>query len=117
MLILAYLLCHNLEWAKHHVRVLRALQPKEDPESAKKELKSIVYESRIRGEAKVVTVDEDFQQTLSQHSHDATVVFIGLGFHQEEFDPIQMYNHLLELTKNLPTTLLIHNSGEADLLI
>ena len=79
MLILAYLLCHNLEWSKHRVRVLRAVRPNEDQQEARAELESILYESRIRGEAKVVTIESDFKSTLTRESRDATVVFLGFN--------------------------------------
>jgi hypothetical protein len=119
MLILAYLLCRNLEWTKHHVRVLRAISSNEDHETAHADLKSILFESRIRGEAYVVEAGESFKDTLIKHSHDATVVFLGLwvGELGESFHAQDMHRHYSELLSELPTTMLISNAGEADLLI
>lgn len=119
MLILAYLLCRNLEWAKHHVRVLRALQPDEDAQLARAELEEILYESRIRGEACVVEAKPQFKETLITHSHDATVVFLGFrsGAAAEDFDPEVFHQWMNSLLSELPTTFLVSNAGEADLLI
>lgn len=119
MLILAYLLCHNLEWSRHHVRLLRALKPNEEAEAAKKELEAILYESRIRGEACVVEASPLFRDTLAKHSHDATVVFLGLrrDLISEGVDPEALHHQLTELLVELPTTLLVSSAGEADLLI
>ena len=117
MLILTYLLCHNLEWSKHHVRVLRAIGPQEDSDEAEEALKSILYKSRIRGEAKVVKIDGDFKSTLKQESTDATVVFLGIRVDVNEFDPEETHDHFSSLLSGLPTVLLVHSSGEADLLV
>ena len=119
MLILAYLLCKNLEWTKHHVRVLRALSPNEDTEEARADLKSLLFESRIRGEACIVEAGARFKDTLIEHSHDATVVFLGLwvGELGEDFQAQDTHQHYSELLNDLPTTMLISNAGEADLLI
>ena len=127
MLILAYLLCHNIEWGNHSVRVLRSLSapPEEGGEEAdvafaaraaeaEEEMRALLDEARIRGEAVVVPQRGSFAETLRAHSADATVVFIGLSPHgalgAEEF-----HERYAQLLADLPTTLLVYSAGHADL--
>ena len=117
MLILTYLLCHNIEWSKHHVRVLRAISENEDRYSAEQDLTTILYESRIKGEVKVVRISGDFKSTLKKESGDASVVFLGFRVDQRTEQAQALHKHFSELLSGLPTTLLVHSSGEADLLV
>jgi hypothetical protein len=120
MLILAYLLCHNLEWANHQVRVLRALKLPEGEDfqaqarEAEAEIRHLLNEARIKGEAKVVEQREDYPQVLRQHSRDASVIFLGLTPPGEE-SPEAYYARYDELLARLPTTLLVYSAGDADL--
>ena len=119
MLILAYLLCRNLEWARHHVRVLRAISPDEDADIARTDLEELLFESRIKGEAQIVELGDRFSDTILEHSRDATVVFLGLwvGELGEEFPVSEVHQYYAQLLDELPTTLMINNGGKADLLI
>jgi len=120
MLILTYLLCHNLEWANHQVRVLRALKVPEgeafEPlaQEAEAEIRLLLEGARIKGEAKVVEQTESYPQVLRKHSRDASVIFLGLAPPGEE-DPEVYYNRYDELLARLPTTLLVYSAGDADL--
>ena len=50
---------------------------------AKQDLTKILYESRIKGEVKVVRIQGDFKTTLKQESSDASVVFLGFRVDQQ----------------------------------
>ena len=67
----------------------------------------------------MVEAGSHFKDTLTEHSHDATVVFLGLwvGELDEDFQAQETHQHYSELLNDLPTTMLISNAGEADLLI
>lgn len=120
MLILTYLLCHNLEWAHHKVRVLRALKVPEGASfeplagEAEAEIIDLLEGARIKGEAKIVEQTEDYPQVLRKHSRDAAVIFLGLTPPSTE-DPEFYYGRYDELLARLPTTLLVYSAGHADL--
>ena len=116
MLILAYLLTHNHEWANHTVRVLRIVPEGQDQRHATEELHSILYESRIKGAAVTVPLDGDLSNTLQTHSADADVVFLGLTPPRENKEEA-FYQQYAALVSGLPTTMLVCSAGEADLLI
>lgn len=114
MLILAHLLCGNRPWARTRIRVLRECRPEEE-QDAHNELENLVDAARIDAEVKVVVSERPFAEVLAEESGDATVVFLGFRlFPRGEAAAFQQ--QLQKLTKDLPTTLLIHSSGDADLL-
>ena len=125
MLILAYLLTHNMEWGNHRVRVLRALNTPEGEDfsvlaaEAQGEIMHMLDEARIRGEAKVVEQRGSFPEVLRAHSQDATVIFLGLTPPSEQAegtdDAEAFYQRYDVLLAQLPTTLLVYSAGEADL--
>lgn len=133
MLILAYLLCHNIEWSNHHVRVLRSLNAPDDrfadlAAEAEAEMAAMLDEARIKGEAVVVRQAGPFAHTLRAHSADATVVMIGLtppreragegalGAQGDEESPERFHERYAQLLAELPTTLLVYSAGHADLM-
>ena len=116
MLILGYLLSNNIEWSRYPVRVLRAVDHEREYGEATEEIHQLLDEARINGEAQVVLKEGTIHRTLLTHSHDASVMFLGMTpTDQREADAsfCQRYESLLE---GLPTTLLISSVGDADLL-
>ena len=116
MLILAYLLSNNLEWARHEVRVLRALS-ETDPELisiAQQEIEFLLEEARIDGSAYVVKQSDSFQDVLHEYSHDAAVVFLGFRPPEEVLE--SLHSDYTRFFNRLPTTLLVCSAGDADLL-
>jgi amino acid transporter len=114
MLILAYLLTLNGEWTHARIRILRLVGKEAAREAASQALRELCVAARISAQVEVVVSEEPFAEVLKAYSSDAAVVL--LGFQVPEADDMQSFpQRYVELTEGLPTTLLIHSSGEADL--
>lgn len=115
MLILAHLLLSNPEWARSQIRVLRLARTHEESVASEEAVRVLVEAARMNAEVHAVVSDRPFAEVLHEESAGASVVFLGFyapppeqagAFHEQ-------YTALLD---GLPTTLLVHSSGEADLL-
>ncbi len=115
MLILAHLLKSNWVWSNAELRILRIMQPEQDKEQARMELQALADAGRIDITAKLVDPGETLGQTITDHSGDATVVFLGFQAPETEQAEafFEQYSRLLD---GLPTTLLVWSNGEADLM-
>jgi hypothetical protein len=115
MAVLAHLLTRNWEWEDAHVRILRVVENEAGREPARAALSRLVGEARIDAETVVVVSKDSFREVLRRHSQDATTVF--LGFEPPERGGEETFFHRYQsLLEDMPTTLLVCSSGEADLL-
>lgn len=114
MLILAYLLTLNQEWTGASIRVLRVVTDEEGRAEAVRDLTSLTESARIDVEAHVIVSRKPLRETLYEYSHRSTAVF--LGFRIPEVDDAERFQQAFSsLLEGLPTTLLVHSTGEADL--
>jgi amino acid transporter len=113
MVILAYLLTHNWTWSRARIRLLRMLEGGETMEEAEEELEALIDAARLEADYKVVEAG-DFKQRLKETSSDADCVFLGFtppsDEHAEAF-----HAAYTDFVEDLPTTLIVCSSGEADL--
>lgn len=115
MLILAHLLTSNWAWRRSTVRLLRSVKREEAREPARQALQDLIEAGRINAEAEVVVSDHDFREDFVQASCDADLVL--LGFEMPEQDQAETFCRRWEvLLRDMPTTILVNSSGEADLL-
>jgi amino acid transporter len=114
MLILGHLLVSNPEWAGSRMRVLRAVGAHEQRAAATEELQALVEAARIDAEVEVVVSDQPFADTLHGASRDAQLVLLGFQL-PERVDEVGFQRYYQALIEGLPTTLLVHSSGDADL--
>ena len=114
MVILAYLLLKNGEWRDTDIRILRLVRQPEEVVPARKELEDLLLHARIRGQVEIVCTERMFAEILSEHSHDATCVMLGFDKGILPFGE-QFRDLYVDLVKDLPTTLLVCSSGDADL--
>ncbi|MCP4451261.1 MAG: hypothetical protein GY809_07345 [Planctomycetes bacterium] len=70
--------------------------------------------ARIRAEARVVVSAEPFEAVLTSHSSKADVVFMGIQPPEDGQDPEKYHSKTSQLLKHMPTTIMVHSSGEAD---
>jgi amino acid transporter len=110
---LAHLLVQNWEWRDSEVRVLRVVRDPAGRESSLQAIQSLIKAARIAAEPHVIVSDEPFADVLKEHSGQADVVFLGLQPSDGEAHTA-LYERLNTLLAPMPTTILIHSSGEAD---
>ncbi len=115
MLILAYMLSRNPGWRRAEIRVLRLVQDEADRQPATDALNQLIHAARVDATVKVVVSSDSFANVLHQQSGKSTVVLLGLALEIDE-DPQVFHARYHELLKDLPTTILVASSGQADLL-
>ena len=115
MMILAYLLTCNWEWSNAAIRILRLVEDEPSRVPSQEALSALAAAARIDAEIIIVVSKEPFEVVLSRYSRESDVVF--LGFQPPEEDRAASFAHFCEQTlKDMPTTILVSSSGEADLL-
>ncbi len=114
MATLAYLLAQNWEWRDSHIRVLRVIGDAAGRDSSRQAIRKLVEAARIRAVTRLIVSTEPFSDVFRSHSAKADVIFLGFQPSREE-SAGQLYNRLADLLSDMPTTILIHSSGEADL--
>ena len=91
---------------------VRAVESGREP--ARRTLAALVESARVEATVEVVTSRTPFTQTLHAHSHDATLVFMGLPI-PEPGDETAFHSHFQELLEGLPSVILVHSVGEITL--
>jgi solute carrier family 12 (sodium/potassium/chloride transporter), member 2 len=115
MLILAHILQSNPIWKDTTaIRIIRIVEKEPGMKSAEQDLNIMINASRIDAEAKVI-VSANLKKTLHHVSKNSAAVFLGTIIPEiKEITPFfDRINYLLE---DMPSTFLIHSSGDADLL-
>jgi hypothetical protein len=115
MVTLAHLLTRNWEWRGSTLRILRVVTDAAGRESSREAVRKLVQAARITAEAEVVVSTSPFSEVVKAHSRYADVVFLGFQMHGDR-SPQEEYRHTQDLLEGLPTTILVHSTGEADLL-
>ena len=78
-------------------------------------MRELIQAARIRAEPHVVVSKDAFPAVLKAYSADADVVFMGIHAY-ERGSAVEMYRQTCQAIGGLPTTILVHSTGEADLL-
>ena len=114
MVILAYLLSLNRGWSGSTIRILRIIPDASEHTATHKELHTLIEASRMNFSIKIIISKDPFPELLHTYSRDATAIFMGFNIPTPENAKTfhASYSRLLE---GLPTTLLVHSTGEADL--
>jgi len=114
MVILAYLLSLNRNWGGTTIRILRVISDPADHAATLGELQALIDASRMKITVKVIISKEPFVDIFHTFSRDATAIFIGFSVP----DPQQartFHQSFTRLLAGMPTTMLVHSTGEADL--
>ncbi len=114
MITLAHLLCQNPVWANAELRILRTVPDESGREPARRALAALVESARVEATVEVVSSRTPFTKTLHAHSHDATLVFMGLSI-PEPGEEEAFHSHFQELLEGLPSVILVHSVGEITL--
>ncbi len=114
MATLSYLLAQNWQWRDARIRIMRLIRDAAGRESSRQAIRSLVESARLPAEARVVVSTDPFETVLTSHSSKADVVFMGIQPLEEGQDPEQYFQQTTKILKHLPTTIMVHSSGEAD---
>ncbi len=115
MLILAHLLRQNWAWRHARLRVLRKVSDEAAREPASAALRALVEGGRVEAEVSVVVSKDPFEEVLHRESADASLVFLGFKV-PERGSEEEFFRRMGAMVRDLPTTLLVCSSGDADLL-
>ncbi len=114
MVTLVHLLTQNLPWRPCTVRILRHVRDEKGRPSSEEALEKLIQAARIQAFAQVVVSDSPFIEVFRRHSQYADAIFMGIHLPEEEEIPAT-YQSITTMLEGMPTTLLVHSSGEADL--
>ncbi len=113
MLLLAYLMRLNPEWAGSRVLVRSIARDEEEQELQARGLENLLQEVRIQAETDILMRrhDQSIADVIHIHSADADAVFLGL---QEPAPGTEAeYSRRMEhLANGLKTTIFVRNAGE-----
>jgi len=114
MLLLAYLLRLNPEWADARLRVRTIARTEEERESHLAGLRRLIPETRIEAETDVIfepDLDRSVGEIMHSHSRGSEVVILGLkepAAGEEE----RYASRLVELAEGFNTTIFVRSAGE-----
>jgi hypothetical protein len=94
---------------------LRAIRNSADAEETRSELESLVENARIKAIVKIIVSQQDFSSILRENSSDASIIFMGFDI-PEPSEILAFQSSVDKLLKEMPTTMLISSTGDADLL-
>lgn len=120
MAILAYLLMGNWPWRNATLRLLHVHDETEEIETIKKQIQHLIEEGRLDAETIIIEAAEhsgSFTELAIAYSADADLVMFGFKPPADDEAAERFYTFYSDLIGKLTTTtLLIHSSGDADLL-
>lgn len=114
MVILAYLLSLNKTWGGTSMRILRIIGEPAEHAATSKELSTLISAARMKIAIKVIISKEPFADIFRTYSKDATAIFIGFSVPKPEAAS-SFHRSFTQLLTGMPTTMLVHSTGEADL--
>ncbi len=115
MVILAHLIMQNSEWKGTRLRLLRSATKEEDVEETTGDLQSICDAARIPAEIVVPVSQKSFTEILREHSEDASLILLGFIPPTPEAQ-VPFFDTIASMLDQMPSTILVSSSGEADLL-
>ncbi|MHC4743863.1 MAG: amino acid permease [Planctomycetota bacterium] len=116
MATLAHLLSQNWQWRNSHIRILRVIKDAAGRDSSRQAVRKLVEATRIRAVPRVIVSTEPFGDVFRSHSAKADVIFLGMQPSEDETSA-QLYGRISDLLADMPTTILVHSSGEADVFV
>jgi len=116
MATLAHLLSQNWQWRNSHIRILRVIGDVAGRDSSRQAVRKLVEATRIRAVPRVIVSAEPFADIFRSHSAKADVIFLGIQPSEEETST-ELYTRICDLLEDMPTTILVHSSGEADVFV
>ena len=116
MLLLAFLISENWEWASSRIRIMRAVKNEAGITPAEQALQKLLDLARVEGDVKVVLAEESFSRILHKHSIDATCVILGFEL-PEQAGEAEWHDCYRSFVDGMPTMILVNSLGGEDLFV
>ncbi len=116
MLLLAFLISENWEWANSKIRILRVVENETGQEPAEEALQKLVELARVEAEVEIVLAEESFSRILHNHSADATCVILGCEL-PEKADEAEWHANYRSFVDGMPTMILVNSLGGEDIFV
>ncbi|WP_051185196.1 hypothetical protein [Desulfatiglans anilini] len=116
MVLLAHLIHLNGEWSEARIRLLRLIPDEAGRKPSADALRALLDRARIEAEPVVLVSQAPFPDVLKRHSGDAAVVLLGFNV-PEEKAATEFQANFEGMLAELPTSLLVCSSGEADVFV
>ena len=113
MLLLAYLLSLNYEWAGSRIRLLRLVEGEEGRGPSLTALRELCAAARVDAEVEVIASSAPFVAALHEHSMGSDCVILGCQL-PEEGGEEEWYERFTQLLEGMPTTLVVRAAGDVD---
>jgi len=114
MLLLAFLISENWEWANTKIRILRVVENEVGKEPAANALLELLSLARVAGEVRIVVSAESFSRNLHEHSADAACVILGFEL-PETIDEAEWHACYRSFIDGMPTMILVNSLGGEDM--
>jgi hypothetical protein len=114
MALIAYLVSLNREFSSSVIRIFRIIDRDTDRAEAFKRLEELSKQARIEAQVNVIPSEEPPASLIRNNSvGHADVVLLGMS--ARNVSEFRRYIETMEpLLADLPTTVLVHSNGEAD---
>jgi amino acid transporter len=116
MLLLAFLISENWEWAHTKIRILRVVENEAGREPAEKSLKKLVDLARVEAEAEIVLAEESFSRVLHKYSAESTCVILGFEL-PDIADEAEWHANYRSFVDGMPTVIMVNSLGGEDLFV
>jgi len=113
---MAHLLCQNWEWHNTKIRIVIPVIHNEQEEALVEATEKLLEDARLEAELLPINPESMNGQMLRIFSSDADCVFINVDLPDDE-DADQWYSNLDDQIEGLPTTIMVHSTIKADILI
>lgn len=115
MVLLAYLLTQNWEWAQTRLRLLRVIENEAGRESTRQALRELIDRARIEADAEILVDRRPFAEILQEHSGGADCVFMGFEI-PKAGEEVAWYKRYEAMLPEERTVILVSSAGEEDIL-
>jgi len=117
MLLLAYLIRSSDRWQGAQVTALTVIDDPADHAQATARLRGLFESARLDAEARVILRDgRSITDIMASESKETDLTMLGLRLPETAEHAEGLYDHYSTLLSNLPSTILVHSAGTANLV-
>lgn len=113
MLLLAYLIRLNSEWAKTTINIFSVVDTEDEKRKSENQIQKSIFDARIKANVNLILRNNSsFVEILHSKSADADLVFLGLAHHISDYD--QTIKSIDQIIAGLKTVVFVQNNGMAN---